>query len=355
MLMQEEPELVTFARFLVICFHGTPAKPKLPGQNTEHCEQTVDARSMVRNISELDDFRIFPEIKNALPLQAEFRNRLIAAAGPELAAILGKGAEKWKKKTGRMQSQFFTFGPSGSGDKLHEEHGLPFFDILLHGSRRWLLLEDKEMQRVAEKAREALEFDKTSAYMFFEEKLPELIEEFGLKKYVEINQNAGDLVFVPSGWFRVSLSLADSISYYETMLSEQKTFSAIVENSLWKPQYRQFALASCYDVKDLHTLPGMDKGSQMYTWLKDALGRASAEEHIGIIMDALFSCGSALSLAEEMPKLSLSDSQCTPQAWVQCRKQLKALLKDKPQVKLDWLPEDAPRKVSAIKMGSDEL
>merc|ERR1712060_700707 len=97
---------------------------------------------------------------------------------------------------------------SGSGGKLHAENGLPFFDVLIHGSRRWLLLEEKEMNRVAAKAREALEFDKTSAYMFFEEKLPELTEEFGLKKCVEANQNAGDMVIVPSGWFRVSLSLA---------------------------------------------------------------------------------------------------------------------------------------------------
>merc|ERR1712060_884271 len=125
---------------------------------------------------------------------------------------------------------------SGSGGKLHAENGLPFFDVLIHGSRRWLLLQEKEMQRVAEKAREALEFDKTSAYMFFEEKLPELKEEFGLKKYVEINQQSGDLVIVPSGWFRVSLSLADSISYYETILSQRETLKAVTDNNVWRPQ-----------------------------------------------------------------------------------------------------------------------
>merc|ERR1712014_40841 len=115
----------------------------------------------------------------------------------------------------------------------------------IHGSRRWLLLEPAEMNRVAEKAREALEFDKTSAYMFFEEKLPELKEEFGLKKYVECNQNAGDLVIVPSGWYRVSLSLADSISYYETLLSEKDTLAAVVDNNVWRPQFRQYQLAFC--------------------------------------------------------------------------------------------------------------
>merc|ERR1712048_1295264 len=119
MLVQEEPDMVSFSRYLVICFHGTPAKPKLPGQNTEHCEQTQDAMSMVRNASELEDLNIFPEIRNSLPLQAEFRKRLLAAGGAELKTILGKKSERWIKRTGQMPYQFFTFGPSGSGDKLH--------------------------------------------------------------------------------------------------------------------------------------------------------------------------------------------------------------------------------------------
>lgn len=78
-----------------------------------------------------------------------------------------------------------------------------------------MVIDEKELNKVAEKAKEALEFQQTSAYMFFEEKLPELKEEFGLKKYIEGNQEVGDVIFVPPGWFRVSLSLADSISYYE--------------------------------------------------------------------------------------------------------------------------------------------
>merc|ERR1719409_81146 len=104
-------------------------------------------------------------------------------------------------------------------------------------------MKEEEMERVAKNAREALEFDKTSAYMFFEEKLPELIEEFGLKKYVETNQDAGDLMIVPPGWYRVSLALADSISFYETILSDKNIFSQVVDNNIWRPQFRQFQLA----------------------------------------------------------------------------------------------------------------
>ena len=69
-LHMEEPEMISFSRYVVNCFHGTPAKPKLPGQNTEHCEQTVDAQSMVRNMTELEQLRIFRQIENALPHMA---------------------------------------------------------------------------------------------------------------------------------------------------------------------------------------------------------------------------------------------------------------------------------------------
>eukprot|EP00429_Kryptoperidinium_foliaceum_P052093 CAMPEP_0176091406 /NCGR_PEP_ID=MMETSP0120_2-20121206/45783_1 /TAXON_ID=160619 /ORGANISM="Kryptoperidinium foliaceum, Strain CCMP 1326" /LENGTH=557 /DNA_ID=CAMNT_0017425299 /DNA_START=23 /DNA_END=1696 /DNA_ORIENTATION=+ len=351
MLQMEEPELVSFSRYVVVCFHGTPAKPKLPGQNTEHCEQTVDAQSMVRNASELKELSIFPEISNALPMQGEFRTRMLKAAAEELPSIIGKNLKKWEKSRGHLSYQYFVFGPSGSGDKLHAENGLPFYDILIHGSRRWLLLTEEEMQRVAEKAREALEFDKTSAYMFFEEKLPELKEEFGLKKYMEANQQAGDLVIVPSGWFRVSLSLADSISYYETILSKQSTLRSITDNNVWRPQIRQYQLAYCYDPKDLHLLPGVEKGSDLYNWLKDAIAKVKLDELLPGILSVLLQCGSTLVLDKEMPQLKVEGlTVCTKAVWKQCRSQLKTKLKEKGSTaSLAWLPEEPPKSLSDLR------
>jgi len=356
MLEMEEPDLVSFSRYLIICFHGTPAKPKLPGQNTEHCEQVVDAQSMVHNSSELEELNIFPEIRNALPIQAEFRRRLLEAAGSELQTVLGKGMEKWKKRTGSISYRYFTFGPSGSGDKLHAENGLPFYDILIHGSKRWLLLTETEMERVAAKAREALEFDKTSAYMFFEEKLPELKEEFGLKKYFEANQQAGDLVIVPSGWYRVSLSLADSISYYETILSQKGTLTAVTDNNVWRPQFRQFQLAFCYDTKDLHKLQGVDKGSQLHEWLKEAIAKVKSDEAIGGILQVMLQCGSTLALDKTMPNLGVQSlSSCTPAVWKQCRKALQDRLKTKgTSASLAWLPKEAPKSVEDIVVPSGD-
>ena len=52
-----------------------------------------------------------------------------------------------------------------------------------------------EADKVAARAREALQT--SSAFMFFEEKLPELVDEYGLKDYSECNQEPGELVWIP--------------------------------------------------------------------------------------------------------------------------------------------------------------
>lgn len=359
-LLMEEPEMVTFSRYIIICFHGTPAKPRLPGQNTEHCEQVVGANSMIRNSTELGGLGIFSESSNALPLMDSFRKRMIDAAGGELSLILGKKYSKWKRQSQGVPYQFFVFGPSGSGDKLHAENGLPFFDVLIHGSRRWLLLGEEEMERVAVKAREALEFDKTSAYMFFEEKLPELKEEFGLKKYVECNQQAGDIVYVPSGWYRVSLSLADSISYYETLLREKNILKLFTESRLWTVQAGKYDLAFCYEPATLQDLPSMVEGSQLHSWLKQAISQVKPEDAISSIVSVLLTCGSVLALRGTMPEFNIDQltSVCTPAIWKRCRNQLKKQLDVKGvKATLAWLPLKAPSSVEDIATGKnmDEL
>lgn len=346
-LIQQEPDRIAFSRYMATCFHGTPAKPKLPGQNTEHCEQTISAELMTQDSTkELTPMMLFPGLNNTFPYQHKFRLWFVEAGRKDLPKMLGKNAEKWMAKYRRYDYRFFVLGPSGSGDKLHAENGLPFYDVMLHGSRRWLLLGEDELQRVAEKAKEALEFDKTTAYMFFEEKLPELVEEFGLKKYVEANQDAGDVMFVPSGWFRVSVALADSISFYETLLAEKRILKLITEQNIWKPQMHVYQVAFCHKPEELKSLPGIQDPKQL-KWLEAALQKAKNDEVIGGILTALVSCGSVLTLEDPLPHLTPSKlSVCSPKIWSLCRSRLKEVLaKEKKDASLDWLPEKAPTAV----------
>ena len=123
---------------------------------------------------------------------------------------------------------------------------MPFIDVLIFGRRRWLLIPASEVVRVAGKAREAME--RTSAFGFFEEKLVELQEEFDLENYVEVNQGPGDAVVVPHGWYRVSLSLADSISYSEQLLVHHEIARQVANQLVYNPVGGLLDLAFCYEV-----------------------------------------------------------------------------------------------------------
>merc|ERR1712032_13571 len=199
---------------------------------------------------------------------------------------------------------------------------------------------DSEMERVAVKAREALEFDKTSAYMFFEEKLPELKEEFGLKKYVEINQNPGDLVISPPGWYRVSLSLADSISYMETVLSDDAHVGSFVNNQVWNPGMRVFNLAFCYDRNELKELVGEDQRLEQF--LKSSLAQTSTDANLRGMFSILLSCGSMLSMRKAKPQLQVETvSQCSMKVWKKCRTSFLMLAESRTsKADSSWLPED---------------
>lgn len=92
-------------------------------------------------------------------------------------------------------------------------------------------------------------------------------------------------MFVPPGWFRVSLALADSISYYEQMLYQPSVVEAIVRNTVWNPGYRQFNLAFCFDpdsvVKELRKREiSSDKLTpQTYNWIESQMKQVDDKDY----------------------------------------------------------------------------
>uniref|UniRef100_A0A7S0FLV2 JmjC domain-containing protein n=1 Tax=Pyrodinium bahamense TaxID=73915 RepID=A0A7S0FLV2_9DINO len=378
MLHFTEPNLIPFSRYLTQCYHGTPAAPKIPGQATEHCEQTMSATKMVQDPQELDVLRTSlsdgtPLVDNVFydwesAMKGFFGRGNRTEMESEIKKLLGrKEGSDFIKQHASGNFRYFVFGPSGSGDKLHAENGLPFYDVLIHGARRWLLLTEEEIQRVAEKAREALEFQQTSAYMFFEEKLPELTEEFGLKSYIEANQEPGDVIFVPSGWFRVSLSLADSISYYEQMLYQPSVVEAIVRNTVWNPSYRQFNLAFCYDAENVvaelkkREISSDKLTKQNYDWIESQLRQVETKDYAHPLMNVLTTCAKILGSGDKVQNLiSLEKTKCNSEVWQQCRAQLVKKLAKKKGLTLNWLPNaisgPPPKEDSSqAKKGADEL
>lgn len=219
--------------------------------------------------------------------------------------------------------------------------------MLIHGHRRYLFVDEEELQAVGEKAKEALEFRSTSAYMFFEEKLVELREEFGFKKYFEVNQQPGDVIFVPPGWFRVSLSLADSISYYEQLLYQPRVVESIVRNTVYNPWRRQWNLAFCYEpdevvskLKDQVALQTDRIEEDSYKWIESQMKEMTDDRYPMPVMNVLTTCAKILGNKKRMSKIiEISKTKCSDEIWKSCRKQLMNKMSKKKSLKWEWLPE----------------
>merc|ERR1712007_315600 len=167
-------------------------------------------------------------------------------------------------------------------------------------------------------------------------------------------------MFVPNGWFRVSVSLADSISFYETVLSSPKLFSEVVDNSIWKPMWNQYSLAYCHKPDELDGLPGVKAQPKMAAWLQNALKQVKMDEAIPAIITVMMQCGSIMALDKPLPHLKANKlSVCTPAVWKKCRSRLAELLNEKGSTAtLNWLPKQAPSSIDDIKsptQKSDEL
>eukprot|EP00397_Hematodinium_sp_SG-2012_P017302 GEMP01017687.1.p1 GENE.GEMP01017687.1~~GEMP01017687.1.p1 ORF type:complete len:546 (+),score=124.26 GEMP01017687.1:38-1675(+) len=340
------PQKISFSRYVTNCFLGTPAAPKIPGQATEHCEKSI-ASSKIASAKEMEAFNIFSEFKNMFKDLQQFNTGFInAGKNNSFEKSMGDKASNFFDEHEQVKYQSFTFGPSGSGDKLNQEDYLPFFDVLIHGSRRWLLLTEAEFIRIRDKAKEALEFHETSAYMFFEEKLPELKDEFDLKQYVEANQDTGDVMFVPDGWFRVSLSLADSISYNEQLIANAATVTKYLQRNTWLPRYNSWDLAYCFEPKDIVTKTGGLSSEKDNKWLfNEFYGVGDDAQITSNILKVMVYCGSVMASPMEFAKGGLRETKCLPKIWTDCRKRfLKHAKRIKKASELDfkWLPKTPP-------------
>ena len=88
-----------------------------------------------------------------------------------------------------------------------------------------------------------------------DKELSELKDDEGLKvsakdKIWECSQEAGEIIYVPVGNFRTSLSLQDSISYNLDLLMHVGHVNEWVKAALWQPQSQIWTAAVCLKEKD---------------------------------------------------------------------------------------------------------
>ena len=204
---------VSVERYFVNCFN-LRAKPdfrKRGGAQTEHCEQDISWSTFFAG--------------NATGILTES----LQVAGAALEADLGRTRFLLKavangvdaaKMALKSASTRLVVGPAGAGEHLRQQ-ATPLVDGLVHGERRWFTMQPDTFMKLRGKAEASGALEPSSAFVFFESQLEELVEDLDLGakglSYREGSQKPGDVVFIPPSTIFTSLTYADAASVRGTL------------------------------------------------------------------------------------------------------------------------------------------
>jgi len=335
---QMEYQMITMEKYFVNCFNlrGKPDFRRLGGAQTEHCEMTVPADTLTKNMTDYEFSAVSALSSSWMKLEkgrADFASRAAS-----LQPLVDERMDL-KSQLQQSSSHFFVFGSSGSGEQLRQE-GRSFVDGLIHGKRRWFLMAPNDFVNLRKTANEILE--PASAFMFFEQQMEELIEDHELGSpemfFWEANQLPGDLIYIPDGLVMTSLAYTDSISYRQHV-TEPSAIAQELHSNIWHPESGQvpggfqFALCKGLDLdaagrqlgKQVH--PQM--AAQVAQIMKQFFPGAKAQNHL--IIGMLSECNAVM-------EARMSGTYC-PAVWDSCVSQLK---KNAQSMKLsvpDWLSQ----------------
>ena len=186
----------------------------------------------------------------------------LKVAGAALEADLGRtrfllkavsnGVEAAKMAL-KSASTRLVVGPAGAGEHLRQQ-ATPLLDGLVHGERRWFTMQPDIFMKLRGKAEASGALEPSSAFVFFESQLEELVEDLDLGakglSYREGSQRPGDVVFIPPSTIFTSLTYADAASVRGTLGTAGDAANA-VDSKLWAPEGARIpdnvAAAACYE------------------------------------------------------------------------------------------------------------
>ena len=327
-----QPLLINFAKFFATCF----GPKKVPGSGTEHCEQVLVA-GKVQLLNASNHRARFPAFESMMNLQRieESAGAMLGranegGAAQEMLANMLNTKAKPKQDAAFLEqegallgsgSSTVVLGSAGSGGMISKQpQGSAVLDGLVHGSRRWLFISQENLIVLQNKAAEALEA--SSAYMFFEEQITELIEQHGLNdlEHYQCQQEEGDAVFVPPTYWTLKLATEDSLSLQQQLLPGPAEVAAHVDQKVFAPELNSFNLAVCYGQERLAELPGWKNAEEMQQVgmsISQQFSRAEAANWPAMSMMAL--CGGVLELHPAVP---VGATKCA-QVWKECGALLK--------------------------------
>ena len=201
------PEDISFETFFKYCYGAS----KRPGTETEHCEQTLPAALLDNNITEHQfAFMRAPSPTSILGLRQRMEAVLVKTLEQhdvvdEIAPLLTSSksdngsalAEGFRTRQLAGLSSFMVLGPSGSGEQRRDAASV--IDALVHGERRWFMMGEKELVRFLALA--GSDFQPASAFVFFEDQLAALKEEWGLLVHLDDQQARTNTVWQVSAEF----------------------------------------------------------------------------------------------------------------------------------------------------------
>jgi hypothetical protein len=292
-----QPQMVPPAEYFAKCFGNT----KKTGTDTEYCEQVVPALHF--GDDEIID-GVSIEAVGGIALKSVMdvaTRKLLKAINSTTAngmSDLVENVANFKAQYQAKDSRKIRFGPAGSGTSMVYT-GVPNLDGLVHGARRIFVMGQKQHSKFK------LEDGYGTAFNFFEDKMSELKDDEGLEinaknKIWECSQEAGEIVYVPVGYYRTSLSLQDSISYAQDLLMHVGHVNEWVKAALWQPQSQVWTAAVCLKEKDIQKLPDMDRYSQMISPgdLVRAFNKqlSTHKARNGLIFQAILVCKGVVSI-----------------------------------------------------------
>jgi len=249
----------------------------------------------------------------------------------------------------RSTADSFVFGPAGSGEQLRQEQ-TPFADALVHGKRRWFLMAPKDFITLREKAKDSLE--PGSAFMFFEQQMEELTEDFGLggkkMKFWECDQGPGEIIYIPAATIMTSLSIHDSLSYRQSIALSAEAVTDRVNSNIWAPESgvipAGYQFGACFDGLNLGAA-GAALSATVNPMQGQIIQQIMAQYYAGdkarnmLMLNILAECAAVLSA----PGLDADQTYCK-KAWPQCVKQLAKNAQTSGVAVPTWLADDMPGK-----------
>jgi hypothetical protein len=157
--------------------------------------------------------------------------------------------------------QWLLIGGVGSGLSFHvDPFGCSAWQALLQGRKRWALYPPERVPpavTLREGSQDCTLYDSPTSSSWFREVLPLLTEE---ERPIEFVQEAGDIIFVPHGWWHCVVNLTVTVAFTQNVINRANVYEACRQFRSFEPA---FASRLAEKVWDLHKDEDVNEASSI--------------------------------------------------------------------------------------------